>query len=54
MLAMPDGTLVMFRGSSTSGASAEMQADMDTLTTNHGLSTINYQLKYYDLSPWSK
>jgi hypothetical protein len=36
----------------TSGASPQMQADMDTLTAYAGLSTNNYQLRWYDMRAW--
>jgi len=29
-----------------------MQADIDTLTAFVGLSTNNYQLRWYDMRPW--
>jgi hypothetical protein len=52
MIPTPDNKLAMFSGRSTSGPSAQMQADMDTLTALVGLSTNNYQLRYYDMRPW--
>jgi len=52
MIPTPDHKLAMFSAASTSGASPQMQADIDTLTTSLGLSTNNYQLRWYDMTPW--
>jgi subtilisin-like proprotein convertase family protein len=52
MIPTPDNKLAMFSGASTSGASPQMQADMDFLTTLFGLSTNNYQLHWYDMRAW--
>ena len=49
----PDNKLVMFRGRGTSGASAQLAADVDTLTRHVGLDPNLYQLRWYDLSPWA-
>jgi len=51
MLPMPD-ELVFFGGRSTSGPSAEMQADMDELCTLQGLNPKKYQLQWVDLSSY--
>ncbi len=50
MLPMPDGSLVMFGGRTTSGPSTKMQDDMDDLTTRIGLTPANYRLNWYDLT----
>jgi hypothetical protein len=52
MIPTPDNKLAMFSAASTSGASPQMQADIDTLTALVGLSTNNYQLRWYDMKPW--
>jgi hypothetical protein len=52
MIPTPDNKLAMISGRSTSGASPQMQADIDTLTAFVGLSTNNYQLRWYDMRPW--
>jgi subtilisin-like proprotein convertase family protein len=52
MIPTPDNKLAMFSGRSTSGASTQMQADIDTLTAYVGLTTNNYQLRWYDMRPW--
>jgi hypothetical protein len=52
MIPTPDHKLAMISGRSTSGASPQMQADIDTLTALVGLSTNNYQLRWYDMRPW--
>ena len=44
------GELVFWQGSSTSGASPEMQADMDQLCRIQGLDPKKYQLQWVDLS----
>jgi hypothetical protein len=49
MLPMP-GELIFCGGRSTSGASAEMQADMDTLCRLEGLDAKKYQLQWMDLA----
>jgi hypothetical protein len=49
MLPLP-GELVFFNGRTTSGASPEMQADMDELCRLEGLDPANYRLKYVDLT----
>jgi len=49
MLPFP-GKLVFWTGRSTSGASAEMQADMDQLCELEGLDPKKYQMHWVDLS----
>jgi hypothetical protein len=49
MLPLP-GELVFCNGRSTSGASPEMQADMDKLCRLEGLDPQKYQLQWADLS----
>jgi len=49
MLALPD-KLVFWTGRSSSGASPEMQADMDRLCELEGLDPKNYQMHWVDLS----
>ncbi len=49
MLPMPN-ELAFFGGRSTSGPSAEMQADIDALCVMQGLNKDNYQLQWVDLS----
>jgi hypothetical protein len=49
MLPLP-GELVFWTGRSTSGASPEMQADMDQLCRLEGLDPKKYQLQWADLS----
>jgi hypothetical protein len=49
MLPMP-GELVFWSGRTTSGPSAEMQADMDKLCQLEGLDPAQYQLQWVDLS----
>ena len=49
MLPLP-GELVFWTGRSTSGASPEMQADMDELCRLEGLDPASYQLQWVDLS----
>ncbi|MBI3849128.1 MAG: hypothetical protein HY298_02385 [Verrucomicrobia bacterium] len=49
LLPLP-GELVFFGGRSTSGPSAEMQADMDALCAKAGLNKAKYQLQWVDLS----
>ena len=49
MLPMPN-ELVFFGGRSTSGPSAEMQADIDALSDMQGLNKHDYQLQWVDLS----
>ncbi len=49
LLPLP-GELVFFSGRSTSGPSADMQADMDTLSKMEGLNPNDYQLQWVDLS----
>jgi hypothetical protein len=51
MIPMP-GELVFFNGRSTSAASPEMQADMDTLSRLSGLDPAKYQLQWVDLSAY--
>jgi hypothetical protein len=54
MLPLP-GELIFFSGRSTSGPSAEMQADLDELCRRAGLNPRRYQMKWVDLSkppPW--
>ena len=53
MIPSPDNKLVMFSGTDTTGFNAQMQADMDTLSTYAGINPANYQLHWYDLSPWA-
>jgi len=53
MIPSPDNKLIMFAGTSTTGFNAQMQADIDTLSTYEGLNPANYQLHWYDLSPWA-
>jgi hypothetical protein len=52
MIPMPDGTLVMYGGRSTTGPSVDMQAAMDALSAALGLNPASYQLNWYDFSPW--
>ncbi|MBI3849301.1 MAG: Ig-like domain repeat protein [Verrucomicrobia bacterium] len=52
MIPSPDNKLIMFSGRATSGFSSQMQADMDALSIYEGLNPANYQLRWYDLSPW--
>ncbi len=52
MIPTPDNKLAMISGRSTSGPTPQMQADIDTLTAHAGLSTNNYQLRWYDMRPW--
>jgi hypothetical protein len=49
MLPLP-GELVFWNGTSTSGASPEMQSDMDQLCRLQGLDPKKYQLQWVDLS----
>jgi hypothetical protein len=51
MLPLP-GELVFWTGRSTSGASPEMQADMDQLCRLEGLDPRKYQLQWVDLSAY--
>ena len=51
LLPLP-GELVFFAGRSTSGPSAEMQADMDQLCKAQGLDPKQYQLHWVDLSAY--
>jgi hypothetical protein len=51
MLPMP-GELVFVNGRSTSGASPEMQADMDQLSKSARLDPKKYQLRWLDLSAY--
>lgn len=51
MLPLP-GELVFWSGRTTSGASPEMQADMDELCKLEGLNPAKYQLQYADLSKY--
>ena len=53
MIQSPDNKLVMVSGRSTSGISQQTQADIDALSVFEGLNTNNYQLRWYDLSPWA-
>ena len=53
MLPLP-GELVFWTGRTTSGASPEMQADMDTLCRLEGLDTRKYRLQWVDLSRYPK
>jgi hypothetical protein len=53
MLPMP-GELVFWTGRSTSGASPEMQADMDKLCRLEGLDPRKYQLQWLDLSAYPR
>ena len=53
MIPSPDNKLVMFTGTGTTGFDAQMQADMDTLSAYAGINPANYQLHWYDLSPWA-
>jgi hypothetical protein len=52
MIPSPDNKLIMYSGRATSGFSPQMQADLDALSVYVGRSTNNYQLRWYDLSPW--
>jgi hypothetical protein len=52
MIPSPDNKLIMFSGTGTTGFNAQVQADMDTLSVYEGLNPSNYQLHWYDLSPW--
>jgi hypothetical protein len=52
MIPSPDNKLVMYGGTGTTGFNPQMQADMDTLSIYEGLNPGNYQLHWYDLSPW--
>jgi hypothetical protein len=47
MIPMTDGSLVFFKGRSTSGPSTQMQTDMDVLSSYLNLNTNNYQLNWY-------
>jgi hypothetical protein len=49
----PDNKLLFFGGRSTSGPSAQMQADIDALSVCLCLNTNNYQLRWYDVTPWA-
>ncbi len=51
LLPLP-GELVFLNGRSTSGPSAQMQADMDTLCALENLNTNHYQLQWVDLSAY--
>jgi subtilisin-like proprotein convertase family protein len=53
MIPSPDNKLIMFAGTSTTGFTPQMQADIDTLSVYMGLNPANYQLHWYDLSPWA-
>jgi len=52
MIPSPDNKLIMYLGRGTSGITSQTQADMDALSLFEGLNPANYQLKWYDLSPW--
>lgn len=52
MIPAPDNKLIMFSGRGTSGFSPQLQTDIDALSAHVGLNTNNYQLNWYDLSPW--
>jgi subtilisin-like proprotein convertase family protein len=52
MIPSPDNKLIMYSGTSTTGFNAQMQTDIDTLSAYEGLNAANYQLQWYDLSPW--
>ena len=52
MIPSPDNKLIMYLGRGTSGITDQTQADMDALSVFEGLNPANYQLKWYDLSPW--
>jgi hypothetical protein len=52
MLPMP-GELVFYGGRSTSGPSAEMQADMDELCRRADLDPSRYQMQWGDLSSFA-
>jgi hypothetical protein len=52
MVPSPDNKLIMFTGRGTTGICPQMQADIDTLSLYEGLNPDNYQLQWYDLSPW--
>jgi hypothetical protein len=51
MLPLP-GELVFVQGRSTSGASPEMQADMDQLSVKGGVDPKQYQMRWVDLSAY--
>jgi hypothetical protein len=53
ILPSPDNKLIMYSGRGVSGFSPQVQADIDTLSLWLGLNTNNYQLHWYDLSPWA-
>ena len=53
MIPSPDNKLIMFAGTSTTGFNPQMQADIDGLSVYMGLNPANYQLHWYDLSPWA-
>ena len=52
MIPAPDNKLIMVSGRTTSGPSAQMQADIDTLSNYVGISTNSYQLRWYDMRAW--
>jgi hypothetical protein len=51
MLPIP-GQLIFVYGATTSGANANMQSDIDTLTTLAGADTNNYQIQFIDWSSY--
>jgi len=53
LIPSPDNKLIMFSGRSTSGFSRQMQADIDALSVHEGVNPNDYQLRWYDLSPWA-
>ena len=52
LIPSPDNKLIMFSGRGTSGFSPQMQADIDALSIQEGLNPQQYQLRWFDLSPW--
>ncbi|MGC3959114.1 MAG: Ig-like domain-containing protein [Verrucomicrobiota bacterium] len=53
LILSPDNKLIMFSGRGTSRIDPQMQVDMDALSGFVGLNPSNYQLQWYDLSPWA-
>jgi hypothetical protein len=52
LIPAPDNKLIMISGRTTSGASSQMQADMDALSLQLGLNPGDYPLHWYDFSAW--
>jgi hypothetical protein len=51
MIPTPDGQLVFFRGTATTGPNSQMQSDVDALSTYLGLDPGDYQLQWYQPEP---